>query len=96
MRTRKKSAEDFPMTAKAMAAAQEKAEKAIRHSWAGMHTNARRADADEATDQVAAGDCTSFADTVVAEPTVCQGVLCPEKSGACANCELRLEEVLFH
>lgn len=76
-------------------AAQKKAEHAIRHSWAGMHTNARQADADEAADQVA-DDYTAFADTVLAEPTMCQGLLCPEHSSACANCELRLERVLFH
>lgn len=79
----------------ATAAAQKKAEHDIRRSWVGMRTNTRQADADEAADQVA-DDYTAFADTVIAEPTVCQGPLCPKHSSACTNCELSLKRMLFH
>lgn len=77
------------------AAQEQEKERAIRASWKGMHMNARQADADEAADQVA-DDYTAFADAVIAEPTVCQGPLCPKHSSACTNCELSLERVLFH
>lgn len=76
-------------------AANKKAAEELQHGRAWAYATTRQADADEELDQVAADGYTKFSDTVVAVPTQCQGLQCPERSDACDNCGLRLEKVLF-